>query len=882
MKILSRLSFLLILTLNLAAENNDSTLTVHSYKLKEPLNIDGILDEPLYNNPPITDFTQKDPNEGEPITEATEMWIAYDESNIYFCGRFYDSQPDSIDVTLMRRDKITESDWLWIYMDPYNDERTGNFFAVNPGGSICDGTLYNDGWMDDSWDGIWEVKSRIDDKGWYTEVRIPFGQLRFNEAEEMVWGINLNRDIKRKHEMSFLVMVPQNESGFVSRFADLKGLNGIKPKQRIELLPYFVQKAQYLRHDGNDPFYKSNQYRTSFGGDLKVSIGSNLNLDATFNPDFGQVEVDPAIVNLSAFENFFDEKRPFFIEGANTFQFGNGGANNNWGFNFGNPTLFYSRRIGRSPQGDVKADGFADYPAETRILGAGKLTGKFDESWSIGVLSAFTEKTKARVFTDDANIVKETVEPFTHYGVFRTQKQFNDGNQALGMIFTSVNRDLSSPSLSNMLSKNAFTFGLDGWTFLDEDEAYVITGSVIGSYLHGTKDFMTRLQKQPYRYFQRPDKTFMPIDTNRTSLAGVYSRVMLNKQSGNFYLNAALGTASPGFEYNDLGSQWYADRINGHVVTGYRWYEEDNIFRRKNIYVAYNRTSDYEDNVSRAGIYITGNVQFHNWWQIGMNVSYNKEAVSVTHTRGGPKAVVPQNISINIDAHTDNRDKIIFSPSGGYGTDDFGGYDYYYGLEIEWKPIPQIELTLEPEFEFNHFKYQWVKKYDDALALQTYGRRYIFASIDHKTFSTELRLNWSFTPTISLQFYLQPFFTVGTYTAFKEYAKPNSADYNIFGTNGSTITYDEDSEEYTIDPDGAGTAEQNSFRNPNFNFKSIRGNLVLRWEVLPGSVFFLVWTHDKENYDHPGKFDFGRDVSNLWKSEANNAFLMKFSYWFDV
>ena len=234
---------------------------------------------------------------------------------------------------------------VWIFLDPYNDERTGFYFAINPGGSICDGTLYNDGWMDDSWDGIWETKTSVDEQGWNVEVKIPFTQLRFKESEKMVWGVNVNRDIKRKHEMAFYVMVPSTESGFVSHFADLEGLDGIQPKQRFELLPYIVQKAQYLSHDGADPFYRANQYETSIGGDLKFSMGSNLNLDATINPDFGQVEVDPAVVNLTAFETFYDEKRPFFIEGANVFQFGRGGSNNNWGFNFGTPTPFYSRRI---------------------------------------------------------------------------------------------------------------------------------------------------------------------------------------------------------------------------------------------------------------------------------------------------------------------------------------------------------------------------------------------------------------------------------------------------------------------------------------------------------------------------------------------------------
>jgi hypothetical protein len=883
LKFYSVFLFILPAIFVIAYPKPDSTKTVRSYKLEMPLILDGKLNEPVYQKTPITDFTQKDPDEGKPATEKSHMWISHDESNIYISGKFFDSQPDSIDVTLMRRDNMTESDWIWIFLDPYNDERTGFYFAVNPGGSICDGTLYNDGWMDDSWDGIWETRTNVDEEGWSVEVKIPFTQLRFNEADKMVWGINVNRDIKRKHEMSFYVMVPSTESGFVSHFADLEGLDGIKPKQRFELLPYIVQKVQYLRHDVDDPFYKGNQYQTSFGGDLKFSLGSNLNVDATINPDFGQVEVDPAIVNLSAFETFFDEKRPFFIEGANVFQFGYGGSNNNWGFNFSNPELFYSRRIGRRPQGDVTIDGYTDFPSETRILGAGKLTGKIDETWSIGLLSALTERTYARVQSDDTGqIVEEEVEPFTHYGVFRTQKEFNEGNQALGMIFTTVNRDLSNPNLSELLRKNAYTLGADGWTFLDEEETYVITGSVIGSYTHGSKESMIRLQKEPYRYFQRPDKTFMRLDSNRTSLAGVFSRFMLNKQKGNFYINAALGTASPGFEYNDLGSQWFADRINGHVVLGYRWYEPDDIFRRKNIYLAYNRNSDYEGNVSRSGFYSSNSVQFLNFWGVGLSINYNFESISTTLTRGGPKVIMPPNFSINVNAYTDSREKIIFYPFGGFWRNTSGSNDYYFGLEFEWKPNPQIGFTIGPEYAYTHNIYQWIDRFDDPYATETFDVRYVFGELTQETISANIRLNWIFNPQLSLQLYVQPLIAVGDYDRFKELAQPNTEEYNFYGENGSEINYNSETDEYEVDPDGPGPAESFSFSNPDFNFKSLRGNIVLRWEVLPGSVFYFAWTHNKDNFDDPGDFNLRRDFSNLWKSEADNVFLVKFSYWFDI
>ncbi len=872
---------LLIQSSSLITAKNDSTQTIKSYRLTESLVIDGVLSEPVYLNMAVTTFTQKDPDEGKPASEKSEVWVSYDDHNIYFSGRFSDSNPDSIDATLMRRDNVIESDWLFVYLDTYNDDRTGYYFAVNAGGSMADGTLFNDDWDDNSWDGIWENKTTIDENGWNVEIRVPFTQLRFKESEKMVWGVNFNRDIKRRHEMSFYVMVPKNESGFVSKFADLEGLDGIKPKQRFELLPYFVQKAQYLVHDENDPFYKLNQYKTSLGADLKFSLGSNLNVDATFNPDFGQVEVDPAILNLSAFETFYEEKRPFFIEGSNIFMFGYGGANNNWGFNFSNPELFYSRRIGRPPQGNVTTQGYVDYPSETRILGAAKLTGKIDESWTIGALSSVTERTYATIQPEEGGRVDEQVEPFTHYGVFRSQKEFNSGKQAIGVIFTSVNRDLNNENLKRRLSDQAYTFGADGWTFLDKDETYVITGSVIGSYTQGSKDYLLRLQKQPYRYMQRPDKTYMPLDSNRTSIAGIFSRVMLNKQKGNFYINAALGTVSPGFEYNDLGSQWMADRINGHLVTGYRWFEPDKIFRRKSVYLGYSRTSDYEDNIERSGFYLTSSAEFLNYWGINASVSNTFNSVSKTLTRGGPKLNIPPNYSFNISAYTDSREKIIVSPGVGYWQNEIGSTDFWVELGFEWKPSSQISFKFGPEYSTNFTSYQWVGNFADQYAINTYSARYVFADLNQKILSANIRLNWIFTPTLSLQLYVQPLLAVGDYEKFKEITNPPTLEETQYGSEGTQISYDAETETYTVDPDAGGPAETFSFDNPDFNFKSLRGNLVLRWEVLPGSVFYFAWTNSRMNFENPGEFNFKNDFSNLINADSDNVFLVKFSYWID-
>ncbi|MBN1301830.1 MAG: carbohydrate binding family 9 domain-containing protein [Melioribacteraceae bacterium] len=885
MKRIFTIIILVFLVLNLKAHSSGKEVSrarkVKAQKLIEKFNFDGKLTESVYNSNPVDGFIQRDPDEGKPATEKTNVWVSYDESNIYVSARLYDSDPSSIDASLMRRDNMVQSDWFFVYLDPYLDRRTGYYFGVNPGGSLLDGTLFNDSWDDDAWDGIWEARTNIDEKGWTVEMRIPFSQLRFNELDEMRWGINFNRDIKRKNEMTYFVMVPKNESGFVSHFATLEGLTGLKSRQRFEMLPYFVQKAQYLVHDAEDPFYKGSQYKTALGVDLKVGIGSNLNLDATINPDFGQVEVDPAVVNLSAFETYFQEKRPFFIEGSNILLFGNLGVNNNWGFNFGDPTMFYSRRIGRAPQGSVSDYDYGDIPRETRIIGAAKLSGKLNESWSIGAVSAVTERTFASIEYEDVKYNQE-VEPLTHYGVLRTRREFDEGKSALGLMLTSVNRDLSDHNLRSALVKQAYTFGIDGFYTLDEDEEYVIKAYAIGSFVKGSKEAMQVKQEQPYRYYQRPDAENYSYNPDMTSMSGLYSRVMLNKQKGNFYINTALGVITPGFEYNDLGFQWNANKINGHMVLGYRFFEPYSIFRKSSHYLAYFRSLDFDGNTISNGIMTFNSWEFSNYYGFGIRASYNPDRISNTLTRGGPLALSPSEFWMGIDFHTDGKEKIVGYMEGDFWTARNGAYGYEFGFDIDWKPSTQLNISVGPSYDKTNSYLQWVDAFDDPLADYTFGRRYVFADIDYKTISANIRLNWTFTPQLSLQLFIQPFLSVGNYSNYKELAKPRTLEYNEYNKAGAYISYDAENEEYTIDPDDDGEAEPFVFTNPDFNFKSLRGNFVLRYEVIPGSVFYFVWTHDKTNFDHPGDMSVGRDFNNLWTSKPDNIFLVKFSYWFNM
>ncbi len=876
------LLFILLFPLMLLAGGklNSIEKSVYALKLKDlNISLDGKLNESIWQSKPISGFTQRDPVEGKPASENTSVWVAYDNNYLYVAAKLNDSKPEYIDASLARRDASIESDWFSFFVDPYNDKKSGYFFAVNAGGTMSDGVFFNDSWDDNTWDGIWEAKTSIDKEGWCVEMRIPFSQLRFKEADEMTWGVNFARDLKRNKEYAYYIMVPKKESGFVSHFAPLEGLNGIKPKQRFEVLPYLVQKAQYLKHDANDPFYKSNQYKTTLGADLKLGIGTNMNLDITINPDFGQVEVDPAVINLSASESYFNEKRPFFIEGANLFMFGIGGANNNWGFNFGWPELFYSRRIGRSPQGYANSPDYENRPSETRILGAAKLNGKLNESTSVVALSAFTERTFTTAY-NYGNQSEFEIEPFTHYGVARSKTEFNEGNQSLGFMFTTVNRDLESSPLKSSLSKNAYVFGTDGYTFLDADKEYVLTGAFSASYTHGSKEAMQRLQKQSYRYFQRPDATYMKYDPERTSLAGYFGRVMLNKQKGNFYLNAAFGMISPGFEDNDLGFQFMADRINGHLVLGYRWFEPDGIFRRKQVYVSTARSFDFEGNNLSTLYWLNSNFTLENYWGFGIGATYNPETLNKTSTRGGPIISNPSEYSFNVRFFSDQREKLSIMPSLFFAEDKLGGTYFSSNFSVEWRPNPRITLSIGPGYEANIDNRQWVGKFSDELAVNTYGTRYVFASINQKTVSADIRLNWTFSPTISLQLFMQPFIAVGSYSNFKEVAKIRSLDLNNYGQGGSTIT--ENNGIYTVDPDGAGSTKSFSFSNPNFNYKSLRGTAVLRWEVMPGSIFYFVWSHNQANYDDPGSLNIARDFKNLWSSQGDDVLMVKFSYWLDI
>lgn len=867
-------------TLELRAEEMAGPViqqSVHATRIAERITVDGLLSEPVWQNPAVTTLYQREPDEGKPATERSEIFLLYDADALYIGARLFDAAPDSIVRRLVRRDMFANSDDFAVYLDPYHDHRSGVYFGINAAGTLFDGVLYNDDWDDNTWDGVWEGRAHIDDKGWTVEMRIPFSQLRFQASDRYVWGINFIREIARKNEKAYLVYTPKNESGFVSRFVELEGIEQIEPPTRIEILPYLSTKAAFTNHAANDPFNNGRRYTPGIGADLKFGIGGNLTLDATINPDFGQVEVDPAVVNLSDVETFFNEKRPFFIEGSTIFNFGYGGSNNNWGFNWGNPDFFYSRRIGRSPQGSVPDADYSDVPGGTHILGAAKLTGKLGDSWNIGSINAITRREHADLDTAGHHFSAE-VEPLAYYGIFRGQKEFGGGTQGLGFISSIAARSFSDNRLRDELNSTSFTFGVDGWTFLDSAKVWVITVWAGMTSVAGNTTRMIALQRSSSHYFQRPDARHVHVDSAATSLQGFAGRVALNKQKGNFYVNAAFGFIDPKFDANDLGFMWRNDVLNGHIVLGYKWTEPTSFYRRINLNFSHFRSYDFGGNEIWSGFWNGSYIQFANYYSLQTWFAYNPESVGTRRTRGGPRTLNPRGYEVGGYLSSDDRKDWVASLQ--VNVDDYTrGSNTSTSVQagLEYKPAPNVSVSVNPSVATYRNVAQWITNVEDATATHTFGTRYVFGAIDQHEIAASMRLNWTFSPQLSLQVYIQPLISVGRYTAIKELARPLSYDFTTYGDENTTITKQDG--EYVIDADGAGPSPAFTISDPDFNFKSLRGSAVLRWEYLPGSTIYFVWTQERTDESNPGNFRFGRDVSRLFRSQPDNIFLIKLSFW---
>jgi Domain of unknown function (DUF5916)/Carbohydrate family 9 binding domain-like len=865
-----------------AAVDTSVHRVAHAVRRTGEINLDGKLDEAAWQSaPPSGDFIQSYPKPGDRAPDQTEVRVLYDDEALYVGIRMYDAHPDSIAAQLARRDASgIYSDWVHLIIDSYHDRRTAFRFTVNPKGVKKDVYTSNDGNEDLNWDAVWEVATRVDSAGWVAEYRIPLSQLRFGNSPtgaERVWGFQVQRDIARRQERDTWSPWTPQSPGFVSLFGDLVGLVNVPTPQRLEVLPYVSTRATRAPGNSADPFFHSTDLKPSAGADVQYGLPAGLTLTATVNPDFGQVEVDPSVVNLSAFETFFPEKRPFFLEGSDVFSFGQVFVHND----FGSQQYFYSRRIGRQPQRLVGGPGveFVKAPDQTTIAGAAKVTGK-THGWTVGVLDAVTPQESADVLSvsgDEPPARFSTpVEPLTNYFVGRLKRDFRGGATVVGSMLTSTIRDVSNPVFTDLLRRNATFGGVD----FEHDiwkRTWIASGYLAGSHVTGSANAIAATQLSSSHYYQRPDADYIDFDPTRTSLDGHIGEIALAR-NGSVFGSFAYKEMSPGLELNDIGFHGRADFRAASTLVGYQDYTAGKLFRNFTLYGYTNETWNFGGNLIYNGFAGGGNATFSNLWNAGYTFGVSPSVYSDRFTRGGPLSKAPSSWNAGINAGSDSRKPFSVTGSLNYTHDASGGDFPSLSTTIDMRPSTTVHLVLGPSLSAARSTGQFVRSVSDALATSTFGRRYVFADLHQTTLAMDTRVEWTFTPAVSLQVYAQPFVAAGRYSNFKEFAAPRTYDFAVYGRDRGTISRSA-SGVYTVDPDGAGLAPSFQFGDPNFNVRNLRGNAVLRWEYRPGSALFVVWQQQRSGFEPIGDFSASRDVGDIFKTVPTNVFLVKATYW---
>lgn len=859
-------------------------VTLRAARREATVLLDGRLDDAAWQAAPVArDFTQSWPNPGKPPVDPMEVRVLYDAEAIYVGVRMFDAHPDSIAAQLARRDASgIYSDWVHVIIDSYHDRRTAFRFTTNPRGVQKDVYNSNDNNEDVNWDAVWEVATRIDSLGWVAEYRIPLSQLRFGNAPagvEQVWGFQVMRDVARRNERtSWSPWVPDG-GGFVARFGDLTGLVDLPQPRRLEVMPYASTKATRAPGNSANPFYRRMVTEPSVGADVRYGLPAGLTLTATVNPDFGQVEVDPAVVNLTAFEVFFPERRPFFLEGSDVFSFGQVRRNND----YGSQTFFYTRRVGRAPSRVPSGPGiaFVDMPAQTRIAGAAKVTGKIGP-WTVGLLDAVTSEERADVAGAAGTIDSSTaVEPRANYFAGRLRRDFRNGQSVVGGMITMIDRR-QSPLFTNLLSGRAGFGGVDfehRWA----KGKYILSGFSAESRVSASAPVIAAIQRSSAHNFQRPDARTLIYDPTRTSLSGRYNEVAIAK-TGTWFGSVAIKDVSPGFEINDVGFQSRVDYRAVSPFFGYQTNQADSWSRDKSASMWSNHTWNSDAKSLYQGVGGQANATFTNFWSAGVNFSAQARAFNDRLLRGGPLAYMPATQSINLWFNTDTRRAVWLNPSVNFSrSSGDASWSGRAGLYIEARPTTSVHVAVGPSYSKQLSTSQYVRAVADATAGDTYGARYVFADLTQTTASMETRVNWTLSPRLSFQSFFQPFVSVGHFQAFKEFTRPGGFDFAVYGRDRGVLTPSTNGQGgvtgYSVDPDGAGPAAAFSITNPDFNTHSLRGNAVLRWEYRPGSALYFVWQQERSGAESAFQFDARRDVGAIFRERPTNVFLIKAAYW---
>ena len=857
---------LILLCISLHSTAQDETSTnpppvLTAAKLTDtPPRIDGNLDEDIWEHAPVaTGFVQLVPDEGAPASERTEVRVLYGNDALYVAFRAFDTDPSAIEGQLTRRDQQSFSEWVHVAIDSYNDKRTAFQFGVNPKGVKQDIYRFDDTKQDPDWDAVWDVGTSTDDHGWTAEFRIPYTQLRFAHAGKMTWGIQFTRSIARKQERVYWAPLSSQESGTVSKYGTLQGLKGIKSRWRFEVAPYSLGRLQRATGDPDDPFFKENDPFATLGMDLKYGLTGNFTLDVTMNPDFGQVEADPARVNLTEFETFFPERRPFFVEGANIFRFNIGDRDE----------LFHSRRIGRAPRRrlDPRSDYF-DAPDITTIQIAEKLSGKTASGWTVGLLHASTARETADIITGKGDALDEIVEPATQYSLARLQKDFRDGNSAIGAIATGVFRPNDQAEALNTHT-NAITGGFD-FRHRFWNDNFRFSGYALASHVAGSENAISQTQRAPGRYMHRPDADHLTFDPTRTSLSGLSASANFSRIGGSFWrYYAGFRTRTPGFETNDIGFMSRADFLVSWAGIGYDHSLPTQYLRQWEMRWHNWRWQTYGGESNSFGSRLSVNIEFLNYWLVSASTSYILGSLSTSMLRGGPAFRTEDSINGMLDVTSDSRKKVLLELKSGIRFQpESNSWSFNVLPTLRWRPASRVQASIGTSYSSSENDRQWVTRIHKNI------NHYVFSRIARQTVGLIGRFDFAFTPNLSLQFYAQPFVSSGHYSGFKQVADPKGARYADRFTPLKTKSVNFG---YEVDVDADETPEL--IHNPDFNFKQFRSNVVLRWEYRLGSTLFVVWSQGRQHIDPMGEFNLGSDIGTLFDTPAENVFMIKLNYW---
>ena len=869
---MKRLSLLLLLAASPALAQ-DPTVRAHAVRRTGSISIDGKLTEAAWAEAPKnSNFTQRFPKDGAKATLETKFSILYDDDAIYVGVWAMDPDPSQIRRLLTRRDVDANADAIVIGIDSYHDRRTAYVFQLNAAGVQRDMLLFDDTQSDDTWDAVWTGDVAMTKDGWTAEFRIPLNQLRFSSRDAHEWGFQIVRAVARTKEQTAWSPWPRSSDETVSKFGIVTGIDRVKPGRRLELLPYATGGIEAMPVEEADPLNDKVNGRGNVGVDIKYGIGSAFTLSAAINPDFGQVEADPSRINLGANELFFAEKRQFFLEGVDLFRFpmGNGDGNVEG--------AFYSRRIGAAPP---EPDGNYDYisqPKETTIYGAAKLTGKTRDGLSIGVLDAVTAEEDATIVDAAGSRAHPIVSPLTNYFVGRVKRDFREGKTSVGLATTAVHRKLDGTGLEDELHDQAYTAGAlvsHRW----DDNAWSIEARAITSFVHGSMEAIEKTQRLQHHLYQRPDATNVHLDATRTSLAGYGAnwKVGRNGNTKHWRYMFAGDLRSLGLELNDAGFQQQADRAIPFIWGQY--HDEDagpnvlNWQANADWFWMFDEIST-DPRLVAQGLETNANVQLANYWQLGGGTNLMNDRWSPGALRGGASLRAENHAFGFAWLNSDTRKRVWLSVnvagSRTPGDDSIdGGIDI--GANIQARS--NIDVYVGPSIWSGSSSMQYVDAVDDTMG-QTH---YVMSRIRQRTASMTVRVNWTFSPKLSLQAYAQPFVASGRYTDFKDVNNPRASSFRdrFDLLQGANLVLSDDGDTYTAMNNG-GTFQ---FDRPDFDFRQLRSTVVLRWEYRPGSNVYAIWSHGRTSSTDDGRFRLGHDLAGLFDAESENVVMVKVNYW---